>query len=207
MSYDNRDKKGDSLNWFYEAFTFWSEKAFPHLSKDVYHYSLFPAGKLFRPTLAAKLYEDLTGLTDFTVKDPLPLLCVALEWHHVYSLIHDDLPCMDDDDFRRGRESSHKKFNEWKALLAGDGLINATYYLLSKIKHPRAQDLISFASWSLGPKGLIHGQELDLSCKDISFKDVIRIHELKTGRLMQLACVGTHYLAGSKSIKGPMKII
>jgi geranylgeranyl pyrophosphate synthase len=93
-----------------------------HSLKEAYQYVLFPPGKLFRPLLFLNLLED-NGLNPQDYYET----AVGLELHHSYTLVHDDLPCMDDDDMRRGRPSAHKKFNEWKAILIGDGLLNLSY--------------------------------------------------------------------------------
>ncbi|MCO4792347.1 MAG: polyprenyl synthetase family protein [Bacteriovoracaceae bacterium] len=161
-----------------------------HPFKDVYLYSLLPAGKLFRPCLALSAYSDLSNINpnEITNNDSISFAASALEIHHTYTLIHDDLPCMDDDIERRGRPSSHIKFNEWKALLAGDGLLNASYGLLSKSNHENALKALKVFSWATGPKGLIQGQVLDLSEEmNLSFENLLLTHKLKTARLIQVA--------------------
>ena len=164
-----------------------------HPYREVYHYSLIPPGKLFRPLLAFNVFNDLTNEAQANKEvesknSPLSLICSALEIHHAYTLVHDDLPAMDNDDYRRGKESVHKKFGQWKAILAGDGLLNLSYQLMARIKHPNQQALIPFAAWCLGPRGLIQGQVLDLSAnKEQGFDEIILIHKLKTARLIQLS--------------------
>lgn len=171
-----------------------------HSSSEIYGYSLFPAGKLFRPRLAYAMAIDL-GIqeSDFTVKHPISLLASSIEMHHVYTLIHDDLPCMDDDDIRRGRPSAHKQFNEWMAVLAGDGLLNASFQLLSQIENPHLSQLLRFYSWATGPKGLILGQMMDLNQEaDQSLTKLIEIHRLKTSRLIQVSLCGPAILLKDK---------
>ena len=174
-----------------------------HKIRDVYHYAVFPAGKLFRPSLVWSILfdldQDLYQKSILNKYSPHALLASAVELHHSYTLIHDDLPCMDNDSERRGKPSTHKAFGEWQALLAGDGLLNLSYQLISKSNHPRTIELIRFFSWALGPKGLIHGQVLDLSLEmGQSFTNTIRTHELKTARLIQASVLGSAVLATKK---------
>ncbi len=153
-----------------------------------YLYSLLPPGKLFRPKLVYALAKDLTSPDLFSCyeKDFFHL-ALSLEVHHTYTLIHDDLPCMDNDEVRRGRPTLHMVFDEWHALLAGDALLNVSFGLLAKLPPSCLPQLLHYYSWATGPKGLIKGQVLDLQ-KD---SNTTLLHELKTARLMQLALVGT----------------
>lgn len=172
-----------------------------------YQYSLFPAGKLFRPILAVLSYleETTTDLKQVELSEflhhrtDLAYLASFLESHHVYTLIHDDLPCMDNDDERRGRAANHIKFGQWQALLTGDGLSIYSFGLLSKIKSAKALDLIKIATKATGPQGLIYGQYLDLSHQmQNSFQLVKQTHLLKTARLIQLSLAGGQILASAK---------
>lgn len=164
------------------------DKIFPllpdHPFREVILYSMFPAGKLFRPNLCLALAKDKGHLNEDHIN-----IAAAIEAHHVYSLIHDDLPAMDNDDYRRGRLSSHKKFNEALAILAGDSLLNISYQLLAQCS--QAEQLILRFAQYCGPTGLILGQVLDLTDSEKNFKEVLRIHELKTSRLIQAALVLT----------------
>lgn len=172
-----------------------------HSFAEVYRYAVLPAGKLFRPKLALAAYADAGGDThDMPSGHNLWLLATALEIHHAYTLVHDDLPAMDDDDERRGRPSTHKAFGQWQAILAGDGLSIASFRLLSRVNHPQLSRLMAIASHALGPKGLIQGQALDLSGEMTeSFEKLLLTHELKTARLIQLSLVGGHLLAQKNS--------
>ena len=162
----------------------------PPPSRDAYAWALFPTGKLFR----AKLVWAL-GLEEGGITRDRRLLAVALEVHHAYTLAHDDLPSMDDDHQRRGRPSTHRQFNEWTAILTGDGLLNLSYRLLGEIDHPRARVLLKVFSHCLGPKGLILGQYGDLSLKaPPGMEEILSIHELKTARMIQCALVGSYLL-------------
>lgn len=171
-----------------------------HPYKEVYLYSVLPPGKLFRPFLAIAILNDFaSGEKSFSLTSPHSYFCSAIEMHHAYTLVHDDLPCMDNDDFRRGRPTVHKAHGQWQALLAGDGLLNASYGLLAKIKSPELPKLLRFVTWALGPKGLIQGQVLDLSeemKKD--FQSLLLTHEYKTARLIQVALCGSFLLIDYK---------
>lgn len=174
-----------------------------HSVKEVYQYASLPGGKLFRPHLVWAILLDLNPAlyqdSQEDMRSNHSKLSCAVEFHHTYTLLHDDLPCMDNDLMRRGKPCTHIAYNEWMALLAGDGLLNMSYQLLAKINHPRAMDLLRFFSWSLGPKGLIHGQVMDLSAEmTTSFANTLRTHELKTARLIQVAIVGSSLMALEK---------
>ncbi len=170
-----------------------------HSFQQVYNYALLPAGKMFRPKLAwASAIDQFNKYQEQEVCNEsknlianCSLLGSALEMHHTYTLLHDDLPCMDDDAYRRGKLSTHKQFNEWSALLAGDGLLNLSYQLLFKIEHPLIVDYGRYFAWCMGTKGLIHGQCLDLSEEsNLSLNSLIHTHRLKTARLIQASVVG-----------------
>ncbi len=162
-----------------------------HPFAEVYRYGVLPPGKAFRPQLVTALYadfsndkEDLEFLNNS--KTPVNYLASAVELHHAYTLLHDDLPSMDDDNERRGKPSTHIKFNEWKALLAGDGLQTASFALLSKFDGESLPLMLKFFSWALGPKGLIQGQYLDLSEEMTrGIDELILTHQYKTARLIQ----------------------
>ncbi len=158
----------------------------------LYRYGVLPAGKLFRPKIALAFYNDLTN------KNPKDIMsfAIALELHHAYSLVHDDLPAMDNDLLRRNQPSFHAAYGEWKAILIGDGLLNLSYEALTSLKHPHALTLIKLFSRYLGPRGLIHGQYMDLSEEmNLSLPHLLKTHELKTGRLIQLAFLGPYILS------------
>lgn len=121
-------------------------------------------------------------------KDDLALIASFLEIHHAYTLVHDDLPCMDNDDERRGRPSHHKAFGEWQALLTGDALLIASFRLLSQIRHPKSSDIFRVATWATGARGLILGQYKDLSLEmQTGMGDLLETHLYKTARLIQLS--------------------
>jgi len=153
---------------------------------DAARYSLLNAGKRIRAVLLFLTAE----MCDMNWVDKLRLAC-AVEMIHCYSLIHDDLPCMDNDDMRRGKPSCHKAFGEATALLAGDALIGlgletiANDSSLSEITRVKA---IKAVSKAMGPRGMIYGQELDLEYENKKAdKDILNaIHRHKTGRMISL---------------------
>lgn len=182
-----------------------------HKTREVYEYATLPGGKLFRPSLVWSILYDLDPtLYKISTQDKNSShakLASAVEFHHSYTLLHDDLPCMDDDTIRRGKACTHLVFGQWQALLAGDGLLNLSYQLISKSKHVRAIEVIRFFSWALGPKGLIHGQVLDLSLEMTkSIENTLRTHELKTARLIQVAILGSAILTTSKNTNREKKL-
>lgn len=154
-------------------------------------YAVLPAGKLFRPLLAIAAHADYLRTeinTDLKSSDNIAYIASFLEIHHAYTLVHDDMPSMDNDDMRRGRPSHHKKFGEWQALLTGDALAIGSIHLLSKIKAKNTAEIIKLATWSTGAKGLIQGQYKDLSHEmNESFEELLETHLLKTARLIQLS--------------------
>jgi geranylgeranyl pyrophosphate synthase len=174
-----------------------------HSFAAAYRYAVLPPGKLFRPQLVASLAHDL-GVNQLSLHGH-HYLASSVELHHAYSLAHDDLPCMDDDDMRRGRPSLHRQYNEWSAVLVGDGLLNASYRLIANIQSPAANQLFRYFSWALGPKGLIQGQVMDLGLEATSsFDALIKTHLLKTSRLIQVSLVGATLLVPHKN-QSPFK--
>ena len=150
-------------------------------------YSLFAGGKRLRPVLCLAAAEACGG----SEAAAMPLAC-AVECIHTYSLIHDDLPCMDDDDFRRGKPTSHKVFGEGIAVLAGDALLTIAFELVSRGRpRPRASsgDLTAEVSRAAGSLWLIAGQVADLEGegKKISPAQLRYIHERKTSALLTCA--------------------
>ncbi len=159
-------------------------------------YSLFNGGKRFRPVLSILTAE----LLDYPAEKILPYAS-AVEFIHTYSLIHDDLPCMDDDDERRGQPTNHIKFNEWTALLAGDALLTESFYLINSnyLDQPELALRAGLElSRSAGPRGMVGGQAIDLASQDevkIDEDLLTHIHNLKTGALIRASVVGSAYLA------------
>ena len=171
-----------------------------HLSKDLLSkamiYASINGGKRIRPFLVS-IFSELAK-----VKKVQSLrISAAIESIHCYSLIHDDLPSMDNDDFRRGKPSTHKRFNEATAILAGDALHDLAYEIISSEKtcsDPNVRiTLINKLSIATGSKGLAGGQSLDLlfEKKKIDFKKIIKMYEMKTAGLFSFACSAPYILA------------
>ncbi|MBM3201724.1 MAG: polyprenyl synthetase family protein [Chlamydiae bacterium] len=141
-------------------------------------YSLMNKGKRLRPLFALHVIEALCPVR---LDDALNL-AAAIECIHTYSLIHDDLPCMDDDDFRRGRPSLHKAFGEDIALLAGDALLTLGFELIANIHH---NTIVKRFAQLIGKEGMVGGQMLDISItKETLSKELIfKLYELKTANL------------------------
>ncbi len=166
-------------------------------------HSLSAGGKRIRPVLLLEFYKLCGGASDV-----LPIAC-AIEMIHTFSLIHDDLPCMDNDDFRRGQPSCHKAYGEAMALLAGDALATLPYEIIAEeaikknITYEVAIKLIRELSSAVGINGMIGGQVIDIENegKEIS-KDTIHILDsLKTGALIKTSCIMGCILAGADEHK------
>ncbi|QSO53338.1 polyprenyl synthetase family protein [Alicyclobacillus curvatus] len=152
-------------------------------------YSLLGSGKRLRPLLCLATAEAF----DITPGDALPA-ALALELVHCYSLIHDDLPAMDDDDLRRGKPTNHKVYGEATALLAGDGLLTHAFELISgemRVAPERQLQMIRRLAHAAGPYGMVGGQQADLLAehKDGTVQELEFIHQHKTGALIQAAVV------------------
>ena len=157
-------------------------------------YSLSNGGKRLRPILLAEVSKTL-GIK----KSGYLNMMLATELIHCYSLVHDDLPSMDDDDFRRGKLSTHKKFDEAQAILSGNGLLTLAFELLSKKYDSRVCHEISIVS---GAYGLAGGQSVDIASesKKLSLKKILHIHELKTAKLFEF-CISAPFIINNDSIK------
>ena len=157
---------------------------------EAMHYSLMAGGKRLRPILCLAGAEAVGG-------DPgeaLPVAC-ALEMIHTYSLIHDDLPAMDDDDLRRGRPTCHKQYDEATAILAGDGLLTEAFRLMAEAAVSREErrevflEIIQLIGQAAGYMGMVGGQMLDLLAEGrrVTLKELELIHRMKTGALLTAA--------------------
>ena len=148
-------------------------------------YSLFAGGKRLRPILCLAAAEACRGKIDHA----LPLAC-ALECIHTYSLVHDDLPSMDNDDFRRGRPTCHRVFGEGVAVLAGDALLTIAFEIVSRAKPSRRYDMSTLLrefAVAAGSQKLIAGQVADLEAerKNVSRRELQFIHENKTAAILK----------------------
>jgi geranylgeranyl diphosphate synthase type II len=163
-------------------------------------YSVRNGGKRIRPMLTL----EFCALCGFDPHKALPFAC-AVEMIHTYSLIHDDLPCMDDDDFRRGKPSCHIAYGEANALLAGDALLTLAFETVAKADLP-AENVVRAVkelSYSAGILGMVGGQVLDLQNenKSLTLPELEQIHKLKTGELIRVACVLGCIAAGADEEK------
>lgn len=149
-------------------------------------YSLFAGGKRLRPLLLLATVASFDG----SVADAMPA-AAGLECLHTYSLIHDDLPAMDNDDLRRGNPTSHKKFGEALAILAGDGLQSSAFELLSQTKTSSAQltKCLQLFAHAVGANGMVGGQVLDIEGEHhhLTLTELKHLHALKTGALLATA--------------------
>lgn len=160
---------------------------------DAERYSLLSRAKRIRPTLVLEFCRLFGGSDEAA----LPF-AAAVEMIHTYSLIHDDLPCMDDDDLRRGRPTCHRAFGEATALLAGDGLLTRAFGVLASntaVSDAAVRDAVAALSAAAGSFGMIGGQVIDLAGeeKQLPFELLLKLHAHKTGALIavsaELGCI------------------
>ena len=163
-------------------------------------YGLFPGGKKIR----SKIIFDIGRIFKIKKKDLL-VLAASVEAIHAYSLIHDDLPCMDDDSLRRGKPSTHIKFGESTAILAGNSLLTTAFEILSdrsfKVEDKIKSNLINFLSRCSGQIGIAGGQYLDLNYekKKVSLQKILNMELKKTGKLFEFCCVAPLILKKNKN--------
>ena len=153
--------------------------------QEAMRYSLLAGGKRVRPVMTLAFCDMLGGQW----REALPFAC-ALELVHTYSLIHDDLPCMDDDDLRRGRPTCHKVYGETMAVLAGDALQGEAFGLIAAAPAMTAQqriDAVAVLSAACGGDGMVAGQVLDMDHLAQGEADLRLLHRLKTGAMLQAA--------------------
>ena len=167
----------------------------PEPLRSAMRYSLLAGGKRLRPVLLLAAYalaqEDLTPA--------LPFAC-ALEMVHTYSLIHDDLPAMDNDDLRRGKPTCHKVYGEGMAVLAGDGLLSLAFETMAQSGHPRAFEAMRELALRCGTRGMVAGQCADLAAEKMGGDaELLRyIHQHKTADLLTAPLVMGLTLAGAQ---------
>ncbi len=169
-----------------------SEHAIPTELHKAERYSMFAGGKRLRPALCMAAFEACGGRGDSV----LPAAC-ALEMVHTFSLIHDDLPCMDDDDFRRGRPTNHKVFGEAMAVLAGDALLVQAFGLVAGTGNTAC---VATLAESLGSEGMLGGQVVDILSegKSVDLETVDYIHRHKTAALIAGSLVMGAQMAGAE---------
>ncbi|MFD3447796.1 polyprenyl synthetase family protein [Microbacteriaceae bacterium 4G12] len=171
----------------------------PSVLQEAMTYSLKAGGKRIRPML---LFATLHAFQKDKAMG-VPAAC-ALEMIHTYSLIHDDLPCMDDDDLRRGQPTNHKVFGEAMATLAGDGLLTYAFQVLAENRHPEVTEamnlrLVMELAKAAGPEGMVAGQVADMEAegKVLTLEQLEYIHQRKTGRLLEFSVLAGAILAGA----------
>lgn len=167
---------------------------------DAMKYSLTNGGKRLRPVLTLEFCKACGG----DRHDAIEAAC-AVEFIHTYSLIHDDLPCMDNDDYRRGKPSCHKEFSEDIALLAGDGLLTHAFQIISDsdMSDSAKAKAVSLLAENAGVGGMLGGQVLDLKYEigNPTVKELFTVHKMKTGALIAAACIMGCIAAGADSAK------
>ncbi len=155
----------------------------PERHAEALRYALFGPGKRLRPALVRLAAEHL-GAGEALAAAP----AVAVEMVHTYSLVHDDLPSMDDDDLRRGRATCHRVYGEAEAVLVGDGLQALAFEWLARRGGSRAAELVAILARAAGPAGMVGGQSLDVSTEAGAGEAAVRdIHAAKTGALIAAA--------------------
>lgn len=169
------------------------------LLEAIRYSALQEGGKRFRPTLAMLTAEALGWPGERVLAYAAAVECV-----HTYSLIHDDLPAMDNDDLRRGQPTNHKKFDEATAILAGDALLTEAFSMIAEnfsVQPELALLAIRELSRASGLSGMVGGQAIDIAAKaqpEISFESLRNLHRLKTGALIRASSVGAAILCGAE---------
>jgi geranylgeranyl diphosphate synthase, type II len=172
---------------------------YPEKIYEAMRYSLMAGGKRLRPILCLATCELIGG----TIEMAMPTAC-ALEMIHTMSLIHDDLPAMDNDDYRRGKLTNHKVFGEDVAILAGDGLLAYAFeHVAVETKNVPAEKIlrvVAILGRAMGAAGLVGGQVVDLECEgrsDVTIETLNFIHNHKTAALLEAAVISGAILAGA----------
>ena len=189
MNFENRSRE---YREFIENYLKGIYSKYAHLPQkplfEAVDYSLLAGGKRLRPIFALDFCRMCGG--DWQIAAPF---AAAIEMIHTYSLIHDDLPCMDNDDFRRGRPTNHKVFGEGMAVLAGDALQTDAFMVAASAKLPNPADMataITLMAEGAGSLGMVGGQVLDIMSeeRELNEQEVLDIQSRKTGCLIQIAC-------------------
>ena len=176
-----------------------AEEGYQKTIFEAVNYSVRAGGKRLRPILMQAVYE-MCGGTDSQVIEPF---MAALEMIHTYSLVHDDLPAMDNDDYRRGRLTTHKKFGEDMGILAGDALLNYAYETAFKAFESGSTDRVAEAlrvlGWKAGMYGMVGGQVVDVeeNGKFVDEATLLFVYETKTSALLEAAFMIGGILAGA----------
>lgn len=177
--------------------SFLSNRAIPQLLQESMLYSLQAGGKRLRPILTLAVLDSFGKDSSIGLE-----AACAIELIHTYSLIHDDLPCMDDDDYRRGQLTNHKKYGEAIAILAGDALLTFSFQLIAKSEAyspVQKAALIGILAEASGAEGMVAGQTDDMLSenKELTLEELQAIHERKTGKLLEASVLFGAVLAGA----------
>ena len=169
----------------------------PNQLRESMLYSIEAGGKRLRPILLTASYE-----TYHNEPEKVLSVAIALEMIHTYSLIHDDLPSMDDDDYRRGRLTNHRVFDEATAILAGDALLTYSFEIIAgdrSLTDVQKTTIMRMLAKASGPKGMVAGQTLDMKAEDhvITLEELEDIHTRKTGGLIRFAVKAGAYVGGA----------
>jgi len=200
----------DALNTALEMMLKSRREMVPQRLWQAMHYSLMAGGKRVRPALMLECFRACGGTPD--IKGDIMPAAMSIECLHTYSLIHDDLPCMDDDDLRRGMPTCHRQFDEATAILAADALQTLSFELLAA--QPSSADiridLIRRLAIAAGDAGMVGGQAMDMEATDLQttnlqadaagasgVQEVETIHRMKTGALLRYSCEAGALLAGA----------
>ncbi len=197
--YEYFRKKQEIIERELRRYLTWNGR-FPEILAEAMSYSVFSGGKRLRPILMIAAAEMIGG----DLEDILPFAC-GVELIHTYSLIHDDLPSMDDDQFRRGRPTSHRVFGEAVAILAGDALLSEAFYIMAKSSSERNIDpikalrVIYEIAEASGSRGMVGGQIGDITMKasELDQSSVEAIHLDKTARLITVSLRAGFILSGA----------
>jgi farnesyl diphosphate synthase len=167
-------------------------------AQEAMRYAVFAGGKRLRPFLVLQCAE-LFGVP----RDRALRVAAAIEALHTYSLVHDDLPAMDNDDLRRGKPTAHRQFDEATAILAGDGLLTFAFEVLAdRATHPSGEiraDLVASLARAAGSEGMIGGQIIDIEApqRDLDARQIVDLQQKKTGALFEFCCAAGAILAGA----------
>ena len=187
LEYSLRQNCEDTERVLVEFFEKKNNDALLEVIMQAQKYSLLAGGKRIRPFLVNEVCRMLGG----EARQSMPF-AIAVEMIHTYSLIHDDLPCMDNDDMRRGKPTNHKVYGEANALLAGDALLTNAFLAAASNEFVSAERItlaIAEISRAAGDEGMIGGQIIDLAGegRKLDFEELLKLHSLKTGRMIELS--------------------
>lgn len=195
---DFKENLNNKINMINNTLREYLKPKYPERLYEAMSYSVFAGGKRLRPVLMLSACETVGG----NMEDALPFAC-AMEMIHTYSLIHDDLPAMDNDDFRRGKPTCHKAFDEALAILAGDGLLTYAFEIMLNnickkrdIKYANAAKVIAQFS---GSCGMLVGQVVDVESEGVAIDDktLMYIHDNKTGGLIKASLIAGAIIGGA----------